>query len=240
MKSVNRRAALVASLLLVLPFATLAQDAEAEAEAEASSPISWSLGATTDYVFRGLSQTDEGPAFQAGATYTAPFGMYAGVWGSNVDFGPGDPNYELDTFIGYNTDFGDVVNFDIMANRYNYPDAGKSNYWEFIAKTSFWENYSVTVGYTDDVFNSDTDGWYYAVGASFPLPADISLDLSAGKSEFEDGEVGRDYMDWSVALGKSFGPLTVTAAYIGTDGDGRDAYGDIADDRFVLSASVGM
>jgi uncharacterized protein (TIGR02001 family) len=163
-------------------------------------------------------------------------GLYAGVWGSNVDFGEGDPDYEVDAFVGYNIDFTDWANFDIMFNRYNYPGAGALNYNELITKTTFLETYSLTVAYTDDVFNSDTDGWYYAAGASWSLPQDFTLGLSAGVSEFE--EAGTDYKDYSVTLGKAFGPLGLSVAYIGTDGDGRDAYGEIADEKVVFSVTV--
>jgi len=235
MKPVKRSLAIAAALSLLLPAAAFAQEAE-----EASSPISWELAVTNDYVFRGLSQTDEGPAFQAGLTYTTPVGIYAGVWGSNVDFGPGDPDFEVDAFVGYNVDFNDSLNFDILFNRYGYPKAGASNYNELIAALTFAETYSVSVAYTDDVFNSSTDSWYYSLGASWGLPADFTLDVSAGVTEFEDGTVGRDYKDWSVGIGKSFGPLTVSAAYVGTDGKGRDAYGYIADNRLVVTLSVGQ
>ena len=85
----------VAFVLAAMPLVSFAQEAEVVEEAE--SPISWSVAATSDYVFRGASQTDEGPALQAGLTYTAPAGFYVGAWASNVDFGSGGPNVELDT-----------------------------------------------------------------------------------------------------------------------------------------------
>jgi uncharacterized protein (TIGR02001 family) len=107
----------VALVLAAMPLASFAQEAEAEAE----SPFSFTLAATSDYTFRGASQTDEGPALQGSFTYTAPVGFYAGVWASNVDFGDGGPDAEIDTYIGYNTDLGDeFVNLDVMLNRYNY------------------------------------------------------------------------------------------------------------------------
>lgn len=235
MNAASVRFVVAVVVLATLPMVAMAQEAPEE---EAGSAWSWSLSATTDYRFRGLSQTGVDPAFQAGLTYSAPFGLYVGTWASNVDFGEGDPDHEVDAFIGYNADLTDWANLDVMINRYNYPGAGALNYNELLTKVTFLENYSLLVGYTDNVFNSDTDGWYYQAAASYPLPRDFSVGASVGKSEFEDGTVGRDYMDWSVSIGKSFGPLTLTAAYIGTDGDGRDAYGEIADDKVVISATV--
>ncbi len=231
MKSIK----LVASLALALsavPFAAFAQE-------EAESPFSWELTAVSDYVWRGVSQSDENPTGQAGFTYTSPVGVYAGVWASGVDFGGNKPDFEVDGFVGYNVDFSESVNFDIMLNRYAYPDAGELNFNELITTTTFAEAYSLTVAYTDDFGGSETDAWYVAGGASFGLPQDFSLDLGVGRSMFED-EYGEDYTDWSVGVSRSWGPVSAALAYIGTDGNGRDAFGELADSRVVLTLSVGQ
>ena len=82
---------------LVLALSSLSATAFAQdAEEESSSGLSGTFAVTNDYVFRGVSQTNEDPAFQAGLTYTAPFGLYVGTWVSNVDFGGGDPDWEVD------------------------------------------------------------------------------------------------------------------------------------------------
>ncbi len=231
MKSIK----LVASLALALsavPFAAFAQE-------EAESPFSWELTAVSDYVWRGVSQSDENPTGQAGFTYTSPVGVYAGVWASGVDFGGNKPDFEVDGFVGYNVDFSKSVNFDIMLNRYAYPDAGELNFNELITTTTFAEAYSLTVAYTDDFGGSETDAWYVAGGASFGLPQDFSLDLGVGRSMFED-EYGEDYTDWSVGVSRNWGPVSAALAYIGTDGNGRDAFGELADSRVVLTLSVGQ
>ena len=231
MKSIK----LVASLALALsavPFAAFAQE-------DAESPFSWELTAVSDYVWRGVSQSDENPTGQAGFTYTSPVGVYAGVWASGVDFGGNKPDFEVDGFVGYNVDFSESVNFDIMLNRYAYPDAGELNFNELITTTTFAEAYSLTVAYTDDFGGSETDAWYVAGGASFGLPQDFSLDLGVGRSMFED-EYGEDYTDWSVGVSRSWGPVSAALAYIGTDGNGRDAFGELADSRVVLTLSVGQ
>ena len=84
----SKLAASLAVVLSAVPFASFAQEAE-----EASSPFTWSVSAVSDYVWGGVSQTDEDPTAQAGLTYSHDSGFYAGVWGSGVDFGPGDPMF---------------------------------------------------------------------------------------------------------------------------------------------------
>ncbi|WP_028917802.1 TorF family putative porin [Pseudoxanthomonas sp. J35] len=226
-------AASLALALSALPFVAFAQDAEEE-----SSPLTWSVAATSDYVWRGVSQSNETSTGQAGLTYNSPVGLYVGTWASGVDFGPGDPDFEVDYFVGYNVDFSDSVNFDIMLNRYTYPDASELNFNELITTTTFAENYSLTVAYSDDFGGSDTDAWYVAGGASIGLPNDFSLDLGVGRSMFEK-DYGEDYTDWTVGVSRSWGLVSASLAYVGTDGNGRDAFGEIADNRLVLTLSVG-
>ena len=234
MKSVKLGLA-VAFVLAAMPLVSFAQEAEVVEEAE--SPISWSVAATSDYVFRGASQTDEGPALQAGLTYTAPAGFYVGAWASNVDFGSGGPNVELDTYIGYNTDLGDeFVNLDVMLNRYNYLGGNGSDlaYNELIGKLTFGGVVSLSAGYTKDVWASGEDGWYLGAGAAIPLPSDYSLNVNVGQSMF-DSSVARNYLDYGVSVSKSWGNVGVSLGYVGTSRDGDENFGELADDRAVLT-----
>lgn len=230
----------IAVALAALPLVSFAQ--EAVAEEETSSAFAWTGTVTSDYVWRGITQTDEGVAFQTGLTYTAPVGIYAGVWASNVDFGS-DANFEVDGFVGYNTDFGDNVNFDVMLNRYTYTGESALNWNELIAKATFLENYSVTVAYSNDSWATGENGLYYALGTSWDLPSDFSVSASVGYTDFskritneEDGL--RDYGDWSVGVGKTIGPMSLGLAYIGINDSGRKVAGYQADDRLVFSITV--
>jgi uncharacterized protein (TIGR02001 family) len=89
---------------------------------------------TTDYVFRGISQTSEGPAIQGG--FDASCGIfYAGVWASSLDWGgtgvffPGDPrgndsvaNVEIDWYLGIKPVTGRIT-WDLGVIYYSYPNA---------------------------------------------------------------------------------------------------------------------
>jgi uncharacterized protein (TIGR02001 family) len=229
---------LACGLLFVLSSLSTAAYAQEE---EAASPLSGSIAVTSDYVFRGASQTQEDPAFQAGLTYTFPLGIYVGVWGSNVDFGPGDPDWEVDGFIGYNVDLTKNLNLDMMFNRYNYPSAGGSNFNELIYKLTYKEAYSLTVAYTADVYGLEENSFYYSLGGSWSLPYDLSLGAHVGYTTFASAleEVYEDYTDYGVSLGKTFGPLDVTLSYTDTDSSGEYNFGkDLADGRFFVTATV--
>lgn len=89
---------------------------------------SFNIGATTDYVFRGVSQRSEDVAVQGGVDLT--YGMfYAGAWASNIDFGNttvGTPRnvatIEIDVYGGIKPTLGPVT-FDLGVIGYIYPGA---------------------------------------------------------------------------------------------------------------------
>lgn len=230
------------TVLAATALSLAASSAFAQEGAETESPFSWEVAATSDYVFRGVSQTDEKPALQAGATYTAPVGFYVGAWASNVDFGRGGPDAEIDTFVGYKRDLGDeFVNLDVMLNRYNYVGGNGSDlaYNEWIGKLTFAGTYHVTLAYTNDVWASGEDGWYYAAGADWELPRDFTLSANISHSIF-DRSVARGYTDWGVSVGKAWGNFGVSLGYVGTDSEGDHNFGKLAGDRAVLTLTYGM
>ncbi len=52
--------------------------------------VSANVGFVSEYSFRGIAQSDEHPALQGGFDVSHSSGLYAGIWGSNVDFNDGD------------------------------------------------------------------------------------------------------------------------------------------------------
>ncbi len=229
MKHARACLAIAAALTLAAPFAASAQENE--------SPYSWNVTAVSDYLFRGVSQTDEKPTLQAGFTYTSPVGLYAGVWGSGVDFGPGDPSTEVDYQIGYGVDVTPRVNFDALLNRYTYLGASELNYNELITTTTLDETYKLTVAYTNDVWNSSTDGWYWP-GRQLG-PAEGLHPECQRRPQHLRGRHRQDYTDWNVGVERQFGLFNVGLGYYGTDGNGRDNSGKLAHSRVMLSVAVG-
>jgi uncharacterized protein (TIGR02001 family) len=246
MKSVKLSFA-IAAVLAALPLVSLAQEAEV---AEAESPFSWSVAVASDYVFRGVSQTDEDPALQAGATYSFPAGFYVGAWGSNVDFGTGGPDIELDGIVGYNTDLSDQWNLDVSVVRYFYLNADSDypdiDYNEYIAKLSYaaTDTISLTglVAYANDYSNTGADEFYYNLGSSFEVGNGFSLNLGAGYTSIEaDGGGRADYFDGSVSVSRDFGPVNANLGYYDTFGSDADALkdgSDIYDSRVALLLTI--
>lgn len=230
----------LAAALLALPLAATAQDEAAEEE---ESMFSWNAALSSDYLFRGVSQTDEKPSLQLGADLNFDSGFYVGVWASNVDFGAGGPDIELDTYIGWNTDLSERVNLDLALNRYNYigeaDGYGALDYNEFLGVVTLDETWSFTLGYTNDVYGLDDDGFYYGVGGSFDITQGWGLDVTVGQSTFGNSTGIDDYMDYSIGVNRDFGPVNMAVGYYGTDSSGTDNFGDAADDRFMITFSIG-
>jgi uncharacterized protein (TIGR02001 family) len=94
-----------------------------KADAGRTFAYSWNLGVTSDYIFRGISQNARDPAAQGGVDIT--YGIfYAGVWGSDVNFGRNTDqtsiaNVEVDVYAGIKPVLGPVT-FDLGVISYNY------------------------------------------------------------------------------------------------------------------------
>lgn len=224
------------ALLALMPLAAQAQD-------EDDSGFNWNAAATSEYMFRGISQTDDHPAIQAGAGYSWSNGFYVGAWASNVDFGE-DTDAEVDTFIGWNGDLSDNVNLDVQLNRYNYvgePDGVDYAYNELIGKLSFAEHYSATLGYTNDFLATETDSIYVAVGGNWDVGNDINLTAGVGYTTVDEDLSSEDgYIDYSIGVNRDFGPVNIGLGYIGTDNSAENLFGkDNAEEKFVLTFAVG-
>lgn len=205
------------------------------AEAQVSSTISLS----NDYMFNGVTQTDEKPAFQASLDWSSDSGFYVGTWGSNVDFGD-DTNLELDVYGGYSFAHSENLSFDFGFAHYTYhggDDSSDGDYTELYIKSAF-NNSEFNVWYTDDYAGTSAahiimmanHSWYPADNLSVTVGADYSKSLDDRKFTW-DGD--RDaYIHWHLTGDWSFENFDLSAAIHGTDL--KDSSGDT---RVLVSVS---
>jgi len=233
----TRLALALALAMLALPMSALAQESGATddpaqeaapaadaADEEATPNWTWNLAVTTDYVFRGVTQTDYQPALQAGMDYSfGDSGWYVGAWASNVDFADDDgPDLEFDTYVGWNHDFSDSMNLDLSLVHYAYmgerDDYGSIDYTEVLGALTWNEMITLNVGYAPDYANLDyTSTWVNLAGA-WDIGNDFSVNASVGHSQFSDDN--GSYNDWNVGVSKQFGPVNAALNYYDTDVDG--------------------
>jgi len=119
---------LVGGFSLAIATPALAQDDTAPPKAVT---VSGSVGLTSDYRFRGVSQSDEQLAVQGGVTISHESGIYCVFWGSNLaGWGTfGGANMELDLIAGFKVPVGGGT-LDVGATWYMYP--GGFNNTDFI------------------------------------------------------------------------------------------------------------
>lgn len=204
-----------------------------------SSPHSFSanVALTSDYVWRGVSQTDSDPAIQGGFDYEHASGFSLGIWGSNVDFGDDDDSdLELDYYGGFSWQVNEV-GFNVGAIYYDYPGESDNDFWEVNAGIGY-SYFSAKVSYTDEFGEGGEEAVYYEAGADFELPVagGVGLGLHVGYYDIDPAD-GEDYTDWKIALSKSIGGFDFELAYTDTDIDGSDDPDDLADGRVIFTLS---
>ena len=200
--------------------------------------LTGNFGIFSQYIFRGLTQTNEEPAIQGGFDYSHANGFYVGTWGSNIswlrDFGAytGGGSLELDIYGGYKgtigkTDFG----YDVGLLYYWYPGdkipgGVKADTLEVYGALSWkWISAKLSYALSDEVFGvRNADGTYYLdFTATYPIPnTKLTLVGHYGIQKFTGTNAGVDndtiasYEDWKLGVNYSL-PKDFTVGVFYTD-----------------------
>jgi uncharacterized protein (TIGR02001 family) len=216
--------------LIALAVGSLSGLAQAQTAAPEST-LSFNVGATSDYRYRGISQSRLKPALQGGVDYADKSGFYVGAWGSTIKWvkdAGGDSNVEIDLYGGYKGAVGDVA-YDVGFLRYQYsgnklaqvPDYANANTNEIYAAGTVGP---VTLKYSHAISNifsfiDSKNSYYVDLSATFDLGSGYSLVPHVGYQSVKNNSTW-SYTDYSVTLGKDLGNgLSATAALVGTDAD---------------------
>jgi uncharacterized protein (TIGR02001 family) len=225
--------------------------------AQADTEISANVALTSDYRFRGISQSNEDIALQGGFDLGWENGIYIGAWGSSVDFDSTDGfngSLELDLYAGWAGQISDNVSVDVGYMYYGYPGDdskqegganGKGDYQEVYLKVGLFDG-TLGAAYSDDYYGETGSFYYLFADYSFALGENLSLDLHAGYNDIDENggffDTDTDsYVDYSVGLTASWLAVDWTLAYVGTDLDEDDVFGtDWSDDTVVFTISKSM
>lgn len=212
----------------------------AAAPALAQEPLSvaFNIGAATEYVFRGVSQTDEDPQVFGGVDATLGSIGYAGVWASNVDFGD-STDFEFDLYAGVRPTVG-AVTFDLGVIYYGYadqPSGANWDYWEGKVAASVPAG-PATLGaavYYSPEFTGDTgQAWYYEANATVTIPQ-TKFSLSGALGHQSIDEAG-DYTTWNLGVGYAItDKIGVDVRYFDTD---VHEFGKLYDSRVVAGLKL--
>ncbi len=235
------RAAAVSGLLAVATGAQAGGDPNEPVyapEPEAEQALSVQFTLITDYVFRGISQTEEEPAAQFNINYAHDSGLFLNLWASNVDYGRegGDEIGEIDYTIGYATElYG--FNWEVG---YTYFDVPREDTFD---QNEIFLGMGHTSSYGDVMFrwwyNYEDADHYIEANYVKALPLDFEVGLHAGYIDTHDGnrQHNDDYMEYKAWLGKQWKILHFEVAYHDTDnaGNSNGSQFDDEDNRRVVA-----
>jgi len=173
------------------------------------------IGATSNYLWRGVSQTSDGAAVSGGLDWSNDDGFYAGTWVSNVTWTP-TAGYELDVYGGYGGSAGDI-SYDVGYIAYLYPVGDQESDFSEVYGNLGFADFSVGVAYQVDAEASGaTNPIYISAGYDMEINKDFGLGLYAGNYDFDSA--GGDYTHFGAAVSKG----DFTFAIDKTDVDGDD------------------
>jgi uncharacterized protein (TIGR02001 family) len=179
------------------------------AQAQNKLALSGSATITTDYVFRGTSLSNNGPAVQP--EFDLTYGMfYAGMWGSNIN--PSGDGIEIDYYAGITPKWKDIT-FNIGGLEYTYPGATDLDYFELktgatwasgpwsVSVTNYWSPDNFQLGTQSDAIEGGVGYTFGSKLFNFFTPTISGL---VGYQGFEHTDILPDYTYWNAGLTLGF------------------------------------
>ena len=196
----------------------------------ALADVSSTVSITNDYLFNGITQTDEDPALQASLDWWNDTGWYVGAWGSNVDFGD-DTDIEVDFYGGYAFELNSEMSVDLGFAHYTYhggDDSSDINYTEIYSKFTL-SNAELNFWYSPDFVGSDAGHFIAMFNYNFPVSDELSFVLGIDYSKSLDDDkfewqAGKDnYVHYRAAANYAWSGFDFT---LGVHQTNLDAYDD--------------
>jgi uncharacterized protein (TIGR02001 family) len=184
-----------------------------------SFDIGFGISGTTDYVSRGITQSDSSPAIQGYIEPTYGIG-YVNVWSSNVDFGDDFRGAEIDVAAGVRPEFGSLKLNVGWVHYFYAPNSVSPAYGEIYTKADYAITDKVTLAgrlfFAPDFNQSGNTATFIAGGAKVALPHDFSVYGGIGYQFFEDDAAFED-LAWTAGLSYAWKQLTFDLRYWDTD-----------------------
>lgn len=210
----------------------------------AHAQTTFNAAITSDYRYRGISQTRLQPALQGGVDYVHSTGWYVGAWASTIKWiedAGGDGKVELDLYGGKRGELARGFSYDAGVLRYLYSGNGlgkvsgfaNANTTEIYGQLGYGPAYIKYSHATTKLFgivNSENSG-YLDIGASIDAGKGVTVQLHAGRQRVDNNSAS-SYTDWKIGASRAYGPATVTLALIGTNA-GKAAYASPANGKFL-------
>jgi uncharacterized protein (TIGR02001 family) len=223
MKNFNSQLKLAAAITLAL--ASVGVTSARAEDAKPDHEISYNAAVTTDYRYRGISQSRLKPALQGGADYVHnPSGFYAGTWLSTIHWikdSGGDGNVEWDIYGGKRGEIAPGISYDVGGLYYLYPSNSlptSANTFELYGQVGYGPGY---IKYSHSLTNlfgfaDSKQSGYLDATANVPIATDLLLNLHVGHQRVKHNS-GFSYTDYKIGVTKDFGICSVALAAVYAD-----------------------
>lgn len=195
-----------------------------------AADFSGTAALTSDYVWRGSTQTSGDAAVQASFKVASESGFYASVWGSNVEFAPEiEASSELDFSVGWGKSLNDDWAVDVNVLHYRYPATTVDLDWtELNGTVTYAGNYWASVGVSDEALGGDAAGTYALLGAKFPVSDAFRFEAGVAHYFLDDNVFAEDgYTHGLVSAVWAFkAPFEARLTAHATDSKAKAIFGD--------------
>ena len=219
-------------------------------EAKAPTDLSFNAAVTSDYRFRGISQTRLKPALQGGADFVHnASGVYVGVWASSIKWtkdAGGDGDIEVDVYGGKRGELSAGLGYDVGVFTYVYPSNKLASVPGFVSAntTEVYGQLSYGPGlikYSHAVTNlfgfvDSKNSGYLDLAANLDAGNGLNINLHAGHQRVENNSAA-SYTDWKIGVTRDFGVAAAALAVIGTNA-GKLAYASPANGKFLGKSAL--
>jgi len=195
--------------------------------------------ATTDYVSRGVSYSNNGPAVQGGSEYTMPIGAMLGVWTTTL--GDNTGGQELDFYAGYKKEVlenftvgGKIISYRYLKNTSSDYLEGNINFSYQIFKLDIYYAPEVPVAAVTETYKN----LYFNLSASIEIMKDISIGTALGYSHFNNKTLAdsNNRLDGVVSLIKTIQDTTISLNL--SDTNRKNAAGEKQKDQSLSIAAT--
>lgn len=203
--------------------------------------LSFNAALTSDYRFRGISQSRLQPAVQGGADFASTAtGLYVGAWASTINWtrdAGGAGRVELDVYGGKRGQLTADISYDAGVLTYVYkgriPGLDNPDTTEIYGQLGYGP---LTLKYSHSVtslfgFVDSKNSGYLDLGASIDAGAGYTVNLHAGRQRVKNNG-SADYSDWKLGVTRDLGFASVQLAAVGTNAS-KTAYASPANGKFL-------
>ena len=167
----------------------------------AESSLTGNAAATSNYIWRGVTQTNDDAAVSGGVDYSHATGIFFGAWNSSLG---GGNQYEQDIYGGYAFSLG-PVDMQTGLTRYIYPvnSNAKLDFGELFVNATY-SLFNAGVAITTDKESAATaQDIYINVGAEFELKKGLNLAATIGNIQGKGGVNYPTYSHVNISISKN-------------------------------------